>query len=265
MTVSPVSSRHSDDSLRDAWNALDQQGNVEARARGRYCVVADVATEADALAMTRLAVEWFAIPSCAHYDGKSLSFYCGAAGTSGYLSLMAHVEHAWRTYRAADVEEIPVPTHEDLESGRVDYHSLPQGRCALDCDLHPRTCGCVDWRPEPSPAFPVHARMREGTTLHDGGIYDPSGCPRGRPDCSALSRIASPNYESFFCCGETNTSSVPTDRLRFCVKSTHDRGPVDVLVNFDERDTVHACSVLMGGLAALGSVQINAIGAEPTG
>jgi hypothetical protein len=109
----------------------------------------------------------------------------------------------------------------------------------------------------------MSARTHEGVTLHDGGIYDPSGCPRGLGDqCQPLSRIASPSFASFMCCGQTGSAPVPTDRLRFCVKSTHDCGPVDVLVNFDERDTVHACSVLMGGLAALGSVSITATDSE---
>ena len=105
-------------------------------------------------------------------------------------------------------------------------------------------------------------RDREGPQLHDGAIHDPHGCPRGLQDCSALARIASPGFESFMCCGETSSAPVPTDRLRFCVKSTHAHG-VDTLMNFDERDTVHAASVLMSGLSALGSVQITATAIEP--
>ncbi|HEY5085928.1 MAG TPA: hypothetical protein VII66_01090 [Gemmatimonadaceae bacterium] len=37
------------------------------------------------------------------------------------------------------------------------------------------------------------ARDREGVTLHDGGIYDPKGCPRGRTDCQPLSLIPRPS------------------------------------------------------------------------
>lgn len=109
---------------------------------------------------------------------------------------------------------------------------------------------------EPSP----EPRTVDGTALHDGAIYDPtSGCPRGRHDCKPLSRIASPAFTSFMCCGETSNAPMPTDRLRLCIKSTHDHG-VDVLVNLDERDAVHTCSALIGGLAALGSVSITARG-----
>lgn len=108
-------------------------------------------------------------------------------------------------------------------------------------------------------ALESHARVRDGRSLNDGGIYDPHGCPRGLDhQCSPLSRIASPAFASFMCCGETHAAPVPTDRLRLCIKSTHDRSPVDVLVNLDERDTVHTASVLMGGLASLGSVRIDA-------
>lgn len=101
------------------------------------------------------------------------------------------------------------------------------------------------------------ARSREGAQLHDGAIHDPHGCPRGRTDCSPLARIASPGYESFMCCGETASAPVPTDRIRFCQKSTHAHG-VDLLVNFDERDAVHTASVLLSGLSALGCVNITA-------
>jgi len=105
-------------------------------------------------------------------------------------------------------------------------------------------------------------RVQDGQALHDGGIYSPAGCPRGLgSQCSPLSRIASPAFESFMCCGQTHSAPVPTDRLRLCIKSTHATG-VDLLVNLDERDTVHTASVLMGGLSALGSVKITATDSE---
>lgn len=90
---------------------------------------------------------------------------------------------------------------------------------------------------------------------------DPVGCPRGRIDCRPLARYASPGYESFMCCGETKGAPVETDRCRLCIKSTHEQGPVDLMVNLDERDVVHTASVLLSGLSALGSVSIAARGA----
>jgi len=106
-----------------------------------------------------------------------------------------------------------------------------------------------------------NARDRDGPAVHgDNGIFGPPGCPRGRTDCEALARYASPGAESYMCCGETNNAPVPTDRLRLCVKSTHETG-VDLMVNFDERDAVHTASVLMAGLSALGSVEIRATSA----
>jgi hypothetical protein len=101
-------------------------------------------------------------------------------------------------------------------------------------------------------------RTRDGEAIHDGEINDPHVCPRGRFDCSALARYASPGFESFMCCGETKTAPVPTDRLRFCIKSTHEHG-VDVLVNLDERDAVHSASVILAGLSALGSVTLTPV------
>lgn len=87
-------------------------------------------------------------------------------------------------------------------------------------------------------------RTREGPAVHDNGIYNAGGCPRGRSDCDALARYASPGAESFMCCGETAAAPVP-------------RG-VDLMVHLDERDAVHTASVLLAGLSALGSVAITA-------
>ena len=47
-------------------------------------------------------------------------------------------------------------------------------------------------------------RTRVEETVHDGLITHPVGCPKGANDCEPLSRVASPGYESFMCCGETH-------------------------------------------------------------
>lgn len=101
-------------------------------------------------------------------------------------------------------------------------------------------------------------RTFDGPTIHDGTIYGPSRvCPRGRSDCAPLSRCASPQFQSFMCCGETDAAPVPSDRLRLCVKSTHDNGPVDIMVNFDERDATDTAYVLLGGLSAFATDRAN--------
>ena len=106
------------------------------------------------------------------------------------------------------------------------------------------------------------SQVADGPVLHDGAIYDPKGCPRQRTDCAPLARYASEGYESFMCCGETASAPVKSDRLRLCIKSTHDHG-VDLLVNLDERDAVHTATVLMAGLSALGSVSLTATATLP--
>ena len=87
--------------------------------------------------------------------------------------------------------------------------------------------------------------------LFDGVTQHPTSCPRQLTDCAPLSRIASPDYESFMCCGETvpEGRSVPTDIFRLCIFSTHKTG-VDILVNLDERDVIDTASVLLGGLSS---------------
>jgi hypothetical protein len=42
---------------------------------------------------------------------------------------------------------------------------------------------------------------------------------------------------------------VPEDRFRFCVRSSHDQSPVDVLVNLDRRDVADALYVLAGAVS----------------
>jgi len=89
-----------------------------------------------------------------------------------------------------------------------------------------------------------------GKRIFDGVILCPSGCPRKLSDCQPLSRVASPEYESFMCCGETAEAqrTVLTDRFRLCILSTHKTG-VDLMVNLDERDVIDTASVLLGALS----------------
>ena len=92
--------------------------------------------------------------------------------------------------------------------------------------------------------------MGMGKRIFDGVVLAPKGCPRKLSDCQPLSRVASPDYESFMCCGETVEAerTVPTDRFRLCIKSTHRTG-VDLTVNLDKRDVIDTASVLLGALS----------------
>ena len=94
-------------------------------------------------------------------------------------------------------------------------------------------------------------RTRVEETVHDGLITHPVGCPKGANDCEPLSRVASPGYESFMCCGETHPEgrSVPADLFRLCIGSTHKTG-VNMVVNFDERDAIDTASVLLAALSS---------------
>jgi hypothetical protein len=103
-----------------------------------------------------------------------------------------------------------------------------------------------------------------GRRIQDGEITTPTGCPRGRADCEALARVSSPQFESYMCCGRTASAPVPTDILRFCMKSTHAHG-VDMLVHLDERDAIDSAVVLMGGLQVVTLDRVNAAAAQPEG
>ncbi len=93
-------------------------------------------------------------------------------------------------------------------------------------------------------------KMGVGKRIFDGVVLAPSGCPRKLSDCLPSSRVSSPKYESFMCCGETNAEQRPvlTDRFRLCILSTHKTG-VDLIVNLDERDVIDTASVLLGALS----------------
>ena len=70
---------YSDDELKHAWSE-DGQGHANAIARGETCHVVKC-SENEAVALSRLFVSnVFAIPTCCHYDGITLSMYCGDAG-----------------------------------------------------------------------------------------------------------------------------------------------------------------------------------------
>ena len=104
-------------------------------------------------------------------------------------------------------------------------------------------------------------RKADGQRIHDGAVTHPAGCPRKRTDCSPLARVASPEYESFMCCGETDAAPVPTDRLRLCILSTHATG-VNVLVNLDERDATDVAAVLLGGMSSMAQAKANTLPTE---
>lgn len=80
---------YTDTEIRTAWLELNGQGNREARSYNRLCVVKEC-TEPQALALSRVFIDRFAMPTCCHYNGKELSMYCGAAG-GGFQDLYEYI------------------------------------------------------------------------------------------------------------------------------------------------------------------------------
>jgi hypothetical protein len=68
--------------IKNAWYADDSmQGHRQAVERGYWCVIVRCSMQA-AIELSALFVrEIFAIPECCNYDGKTLSMYCGDAGS----------------------------------------------------------------------------------------------------------------------------------------------------------------------------------------
>ena len=69
-----------------AWES-DEQGNKQAKARGNMCVIVPCDKIEQAVIYANLFFREFAIASCSHWNGNTLSMYCGDAG-GGYQSLM---------------------------------------------------------------------------------------------------------------------------------------------------------------------------------
>lgn len=70
------------------WHDTNGQGNHQAVARGEFCVLHPCEDKETALILSALFVRnVFAIDSCVHWDGRTISMYCGDAG-SGYAHTM---------------------------------------------------------------------------------------------------------------------------------------------------------------------------------
>ena len=67
--------------IKQAWNENGQE-HTAAIERGSWCVVTPC-TEEEAINICSWFVhDAFACPTCTHYDGKTVSLYCGDAGSN---------------------------------------------------------------------------------------------------------------------------------------------------------------------------------------
>lgn len=87
----------------EGWAEFDGQGNKHAREREFYCVVIPCNVHS-AMALSELFYQHFRIRSCSHYDGKTLSLYCGDAG-HGADTLMDTARALVEGYMASGGEE----------------------------------------------------------------------------------------------------------------------------------------------------------------
>lgn len=72
--------RYSKKEIVEEWDNLEGQGNKQSRERGDFCVLYPC-DEDTAIILTALLVRnVFAIPSCASWENKQLSFYFGDCG-----------------------------------------------------------------------------------------------------------------------------------------------------------------------------------------
>lgn len=68
------------DEVRSWWTRSDCWYHEEAKARGQDCVVTPPLNEQDAVILSALFVRCiYAEPSRCHYDGETLSLYCGSS------------------------------------------------------------------------------------------------------------------------------------------------------------------------------------------
>lgn len=109
------------------WNNFHGQGNHQARMRGSSCVIVPITNEETALILTALFVRKFAIPSCTHWDGQTLSLYCGGSGSN-------HLQHSIQTI---------VDTYKSLNnpdySNSLFADKIPH-KCTISCEGYTHSC-----------------------------------------------------------------------------------------------------------------------------
>lgn len=95
--------RYLPEEIRAAWQDKKGQGHRQAVQRGRDCVVVKINDE-NAVVLAALFIRCvFAIPTCTHYNGKTLSLYCGDSG-SGVKACLAHARGLVQGYFRSPLE-----------------------------------------------------------------------------------------------------------------------------------------------------------------
>ena len=95
--------RYSKKEIFEEWDNRDGQGNKQSRERGDFCVI-HPCDEDTAIILTALLVRnVFAIPSCASYENKQLSFYFG--GTSAAIKAMERARNIIWAYELVGIDE----------------------------------------------------------------------------------------------------------------------------------------------------------------
>lgn len=95
--------RYTKGEIKEAWNK-DGQGHSNAMKRGDACVVVPC-DEEEAIILSALFVRRvFALPTCTHYDGNTLSLYCGDAG-SGWRDAIENCKKMILLYKLIGVDE----------------------------------------------------------------------------------------------------------------------------------------------------------------
>lgn len=90
--------RYTRQEIAEAMLSSEGQGSREAQEQGKLCFLAPCETRDEALTLAALMTrEVFAIPTCAHWDGRTFSFYCGAASRGcldrAYCTYEKYQEH----------------------------------------------------------------------------------------------------------------------------------------------------------------------------
>ena len=78
--ISTSFKRYTKNEIVEAWNDIGGQGNKQSREHGDYCVLYPCDEETAIILTALLVRNVFAIPSCASWENKQLSFYFGHCG-----------------------------------------------------------------------------------------------------------------------------------------------------------------------------------------
>ena len=170
MSAAPITPRE---------RAVARAAYAQALVDGQFCDEAQAVFRAS-VAITEPETE---TPRISEFD-TLLKAWEDAVRRNGYIAGIDSTSQ-WHEEEGVD-EEVPRKALLDYLHA-VEARGDPAGDVQRIASLEEQVAGlsnALAARSAPAPEDGEGERLRDGNALHDGAIYDPANCPRGRSDCA---------------------------------------------------------------------------------